>query len=329
MPEVSIITATLNGASTIGKAIESAQDQTLRDIEIIVVDDGSTDGTLDLVTTMAAKDTRIKCVRLPQNLGAGGARNAALFHATGEWVAILDADDWYEPNRLEVLLKVARDTKADLVVDNLKIYDHALQRVIFQTNYGRKNQLTSLTAKTFLDGDNPLLRYGTGGAKPFIRRKFITDHNIVYDQTHRVGQDFLFVGEILLQGARAFIVPGAYYIYVYQISPTTRKISPHSHSRPPDTDVLTLVLRGNNELLQNYGSTMDPETRRSLLYRRWIFERAVMYKDMRDALRRRQLFKATRLVIAQPVVLVLIANIVVGVLSANARAFLHLPNWRR
>jgi succinoglycan biosynthesis protein ExoO len=324
MPEVSIITATLNGASTIGKAIESAQDQTLRDIEIIVVDDGSTDGTLDLVTTMAAKDTRIKCVRLPQNLGAGGARNAALFHATGEWVAILDADDWYEPNRLEVLLKVARDTKADLVVDNLKIYDHALQRVIFQTNYGRKNQLTSLTAKTFLDGDNPLLRYGTGGAKPFIRRKFLTDRNIVYVRTLPVSEDFQFVAEALLQGARAYIVPGAYYIFANRFSPTTRKISPSSRSNA--TDVFDLLVRGCNDLLQKYGSTMDPETRRSLLYRRWIFERAVMYKDMRDALRRRQLFKATRLVIAQPVVLVLIANIVVGVLSANARAFLHLPN---
>lgn len=76
MPDVSVIVATLNGASTIGKSIKSAQDQTVRDIEIIVVDDGSTDGTRDLVAARAAKDTRIKCVRLPQNLGVGGARNA-------------------------------------------------------------------------------------------------------------------------------------------------------------------------------------------------------------------------------------------------------------
>jgi succinoglycan biosynthesis protein ExoO len=329
MPEVSIIMATLDGANTIGKAIESAQDQTLRDIEIIVVDDGSTDGTGDLVSAMAGKDARIKCVRLPQNIGVGGARNVALVHATGEWVAILDADDWYEPNRLENLLKAARDTKADLVADNLKVYDHALQKIIVQTNYGRKNHLTPLTAKTFLDGDNPLLRYGTGGAKPFIRRKFLTDHNIVYDQTYRVGEDFLFVAEILLQGARAFIVPGAYYIYVYQISPTTRKISPHSRSRSQVTNVFSWSVRGCNELLQKYGSTLDSETRRALLYRRWIFERAVMYKDMREVLCRRQLFKATRLVIAQPVILVLIGNIVMGVLAANARAFLHLPNARR
>jgi len=84
MPDVTIIMATHNGANTIGKAIESAQNQTVRDFEIVVVDDGSTDGTLELVAAMAAKDTRIKCVHLPQNIGAGGARNAALVHATGE-----------------------------------------------------------------------------------------------------------------------------------------------------------------------------------------------------------------------------------------------------
>jgi succinoglycan biosynthesis protein ExoO len=324
MPEVSIITATLNGANSIGKAIETAQDQTVRDIEIVVVDDGSTDGTLDLVTAMAAKDTRIKCVHLPQNLGIGGARNVALVHATGEWVAILDDDDRYEPNRLEVLLKAARDTKADLVADNLKNYDHALQRVIFQTNFGRKNQVALLTAKTFFDGDNPMQRHLMGGIKPLIRRKFLTDRNIVYVRTLPVSEDFQFVAEALLQGARAYIVPGAYYIFANRFSPSTRKISPSSRSNA--TDVFDLLVRGCNDLLQKYGSTMDPETRRSLLYRRWILERAVMYKDMRAALRRGQLFKATRLVIAQPVILLLIGNIVMGVLAANARAFLHLPN---
>ncbi|MGH6847217.1 MAG: glycosyltransferase family 2 protein [Methylocella sp.] len=327
MPDVSIIMAALNGENTIGKSIESAQNQTVRDVEIIVVDDGSTDGTRDLVSAMAAKDGRIKCVNLPQNIGAGGARNAALVHATGEWVTILDADDWYEPNRLEVLLKVARDTKADLVADNLKIYDHVRQKIIVETNYGRKNQVTPLTAKAFVDGDNPLRRHTTGYIKPLIRRKFLTDRSIVYSPTYRVGEDFLFVAESLLQGARAFIVPGAYYIYVHFISPTTRKTSPYSHSKIED--VFGLILRGNNELLQKYGSTMDSEIRRALLHRRWILERAVMYKDVREALRRRQLFKAASLVIAQPVILVLIGNIVIGVLAANAQAYLHLPNARR
>jgi succinoglycan biosynthesis protein ExoO len=185
-----------------------------------------------------------------------------------------------------------------------------------------------LTAKTLFDGDNPLRRHLIGMLKPLIRRKFLTDRNIVYDRTQPHSEDSHLAAEVLLQGARAYIVPGAYYIYVNRISPTTRqKILPRSQSDAPGA--FDLLVRGCNDLLQKYGSTMDLETRRSLLRRRWILERAVMYKDMREALRRRQLFKATRLLIAQPVILVLMGNIVVGVLAANARAFLHLPNARR
>ncbi len=242
MPDVSILIATLNGAKTIGRSIESAQNQTVKDIEIVVVDDGSTDGTYDVVATMAAADPRIKCIRLPQNVGVGGARNVALANATGVWLTILDADDWYEPNRLEVLLKTARDEKADLVADNLEIYDHVRQQIVFHTNHGKKNQIVPLTAKDFFDGDNPLKRHPMGFIQPLIRRQFLLDHSIVYDQTHRVGEDFLFVAEILLRGARAFIVPGAYYVYVHRISPTTRKISPHSHSKV--TAVFSLMVRG-------------------------------------------------------------------------------------
>jgi succinoglycan biosynthesis protein ExoO len=317
MPEVSIIIATHNNEKTIGKSIKSAQNQTVRDIEIVVVDDGSTDGTYDLIAAMAASDARIKCVRQRQNIGPGGARNAALANATGEWIAILDADDWYDPTRLEVLLKAAQDYKADLVADNLKIYDHVRQQIILQTNYGKKNQVAPLTAKTFFDVDNPLQRHPMGFIKPLIRRKFLAEHKIVYDQAHRVGEDFLFVGEILLQGARAFVVPGAYYIYVNAISSTTRKKSPHSHSNVAST--FSFIVRGCNELLQKYGATMSSEEHHALLRRRWLFERAVMYKDMRAALDQGQFFKATRICITQPVVLLIIGNVIIGLLAANAR----------
>jgi len=326
MTDVSILIATLNGVKTIRKSIESAQKQTMRDIEIVVVDDGSTDGTYDLVTSMAAADPRIKCIRLPQNVGVGGARNVALANATGTWLTILDADDWYEPNRLEVLLKVAKDEKADLVADNLRIYDHVRGAIVYQTDHGQKNRSFVLTAKDFFDGDNPLRRHPMGFIQPLFRRQFILDNGIVYDQTHRVGEDFLFVAEILLRGGRAFIVPGAYYVYVHRISPTTRKISPHSHSKA--TSVFSLMVRGCNELLQKFGPTMNADTSLALLRRRWIFERAVMYQDMREAVRQGKILKAARIIAAQPIILVMIGNIVFGLLAANAQAFLHLPSTR-
>src|SRR5690349_10580920 len=126
MPKVSITMAVLNGIKTIGKAIKSAQCQTEKDIEILIVDDGSTDGTADYVAEMAKLDPRIRLFRLEKNMGGAAARNIALANATGDWIDVLDADDWYEPERLETFLKAAAVYNADLVTDNMKIFDHAL-----------------------------------------------------------------------------------------------------------------------------------------------------------------------------------------------------------
>ena len=322
MPQVSIIIAVLNGEQTIRKAIESAQRQTLRDLEIVVVDDGSTDSTQAIVTAMAAADTRIKLVTLPQNIGVGGARNAALAVATGEWITILDADDWYECVRLEKLLNAAFNLQADLVADNLKIYDHVRKQIIDETHHGWRDRAMQLTAETFFNQDNPLRRYPMGFLQPLVRRQFLIDHNIIYDPSHRVGEDFIFVSEILLQGARAYIIPEAYYVYVHRISPTTRKISPHSHSKV--TAVFALMVRGCNELLHKYETSMSPGTRRALANRRWIFKNAVRYQDMRNALRRGQVFTAAKIVIAHPIILLLAGNIIMGLIMANLRVGLNL-----
>jgi succinoglycan biosynthesis protein ExoO len=315
MPKVSIILAVLNGEQTIRKAIESAQNQTMRDFEIVVIDDGSTDKTGEVVTAMADEDRRINYIRLPQNGGVGAARNAGLAAATGEWITILDADDWYEPNRLEVLLKMGGALHADLVADNLKIYDHIRKDVVDRTHHGRDDRPTLLTAEMFFQKDNPLRRHPMGFIQPLIRRQFIVDHKIVYDPNHRVGEDFIFVSEILLQGGRAYILPDAYYVYVHRISPTTRKISPHSHSKV--NAVFALIMRGCNELLDKYSSVMTPKTRRALEKRRWIYENAVQYQDLRNALARFQPFKAVKIAITHPVVFILIWNIIAGLIETN------------
>src|SRR5580658_5246503 len=112
MPKISVIIPVYNCAPTLAKAVESAQQQTLRDIEIVIVDDCSTDNSYEIMQNYARGDARIKCARLPENGGASVARNTAIDMATSDWIAVLDADDWYEPNRLAVMLKAAEDLKA-------------------------------------------------------------------------------------------------------------------------------------------------------------------------------------------------------------------------
>jgi succinoglycan biosynthesis protein ExoO len=104
-PLVSVLVAAYNSQDTIGEAISSVLNQTVGDFEIIVVDDCSSDGTADAVGEL--RDSRIRLLRHETNRGPGAARNSALAIARGTWATVVDADDAWHPERLEVLLKAA------------------------------------------------------------------------------------------------------------------------------------------------------------------------------------------------------------------------------
>ena len=106
--KVSIIMPAFNAQDTIGEAIASALGGTHRNLEILVIDDGSTDDTEKIVTDMAGKDQRIKYYKNPTNLGAYQSRNLMMEVATGQFIAFLDSDDTWEPNKLEECLKMLK-----------------------------------------------------------------------------------------------------------------------------------------------------------------------------------------------------------------------------
>lgn len=91
-PQVSVIMPAFNTGRWIRQAIQSVLDQTLTEVEILVVDDGSTDDTVAVVEGI--QDERVRLLRQPENRGVSAARNVALDHAQGTWAAILDSDDW-------------------------------------------------------------------------------------------------------------------------------------------------------------------------------------------------------------------------------------------
>jgi glycosyltransferase involved in cell wall biosynthesis len=100
-PIVSVIMAVYNSEAFLAEAVASLQLQTVRDWELIAVDDGSQDGSAELIQKMGAADPRIRLLRMPQNSGAGAARDYAIRQARSSFIAILDADDVCEPVRLE------------------------------------------------------------------------------------------------------------------------------------------------------------------------------------------------------------------------------------
>jgi glycosyltransferase EpsJ len=111
--KISIVTTAYNIEAYVEKCLESLLAQTHKDIEIIVVNDCSTDKTMDIVGKFT--DERIKVVNHSQNMGAGWARRTGIGAATGDYVITVDGDDWLAPDFIEALAKNAEETDADIV----------------------------------------------------------------------------------------------------------------------------------------------------------------------------------------------------------------------
>ena len=106
---VSIITPTYNAEKFITETLKSVQNQTYQNWEMILVDDASTDKTIKIIADFAEKDSRIKLFKLEKNSGNGFARNVALEKAVGKYIAYLDADDLWFPNKLEKQIEFLKE----------------------------------------------------------------------------------------------------------------------------------------------------------------------------------------------------------------------------
>ena len=121
MSKVSVLTAVYNDEKHLRKCLDSLLSQTLEDIQIICIDDGSTDSTPDILKEYASLDSRITVIRQEENQGQAIARNAGLAIADGQYITMLDSDDWFAPDSLE---------KAYSALENHKDCDCAVFRLM-------------------------------------------------------------------------------------------------------------------------------------------------------------------------------------------------------
>ena len=112
---ISVIIPVYNSEPYLRECLDSVVNQTLKDIEIICVDDGSTDGSLAILREYEAQDRRVHVLTQP-NINAGAARNRGLDKAQGEYLSFLDADDFFELDMLERAYNVVRDAEAEILV---------------------------------------------------------------------------------------------------------------------------------------------------------------------------------------------------------------------
>lgn len=122
-PDVSVIVTVFNKEDYLSECIDSLISQTLRNVEIVIVNDGSTDRSLQIMSDYARKHEQIRIVN-QENQGLTGARIAGFLASAGKYIAWVDADDFVKPEMYEVLYRLAEENQADLVYCDYEYYPH-------------------------------------------------------------------------------------------------------------------------------------------------------------------------------------------------------------
>lgn len=288
-PAISVIVPAYNAKDYIRTAIQSVQAQTIPDVEIIVVDDASIDETAAIVLELASRDPRIRYVRMATNSGPSASRNRGLKLACGKWVALLDADDRFHPRRLEVLLALAQRENADLVSDNLLLSrgeDDMGWRMIPEAKLAAPRQLlfAEFMKSCYEDAKLPK-RSSYVFMHPMFKREFIEAHALKYNESARNGEDFILYIDCFLAGARWYMSPEPFYIYLIRDGSLTESAS--REDRHQMIGKLRMIMR-DRRVLQD--ASLSDSVRRywkmlaSDLYY-WSFKSAFQAADHRDVLR--------------------------------------------
>ncbi len=205
MPIVSVIIPVYNAEAYLEQCIGSVLTQTLRDIEVLCVDDGSTDASPAILRKFQSKDSRLK-ILTQENMGAGAARNNGLRHAAGEYLSFLDADDFFEPTMLEKAVQSAEEYHSDFVVfssDQYRMDTNTFTTVDWVIRWEdlppympfSHRQLTGNVFKSFV---------GWAWDKLY-RRSFVLEQNLWF-QEQRTSNDLLFVFSALVLAKRISVV---------------------------------------------------------------------------------------------------------------------------
>lgn len=263
-PKVSIIMPAFNTGDYLPEAIASALAQSEPSLEVIVIDDASTDNTAEVARRI--NDERVRLLINSENRGPGFSRNRGLASARGEWIALLDSDDWYAPQRLERLLTVAVKEDLDLVADDQ-----------FMVKDGEKQPWSSKWRRRGLE-KGPPRRIDVNsfvaldlGMKPFFRRAFLTQHGITFDNSLKFGEDYLFILDCLLRNARSMLIPEGYYYYRSRPdSLITDQVNLHAQTYETTRRLLkNELVAGNDRLVQQLEGRLE-KISRGMRYQRFV-----------------------------------------------------------
>jgi succinoglycan biosynthesis protein ExoO len=291
--KVSVIIPTYNADKYIKETIESVLNQTEKNLEVITSDDVSTDNTVSVIETMIKIDNRVKLIKNDKNRGPSYARNRAIEMANGQWVAILDADDFYHPDRLKNLIKIAEDSNADLVADNIYYVDEHGKNSVLSIKI-KENDSEVISTIDFIKNDLPnTVGFKYGFLQPIIKKKFLVEKNIKYDENVRIGEDFMLCVECLLNGAKFILNYNAYYYYRHVQNSLI-------NSSFAERKILSAMMDNNSKLISISEKLGNNEATAILQYRQRLIDHTKIYTEISDGLKNGQLVYPIKTVILNP-----------------------------
>ena len=212
--DITFVIAAHNVAPFIAEAVNSALAQQDCRVEVLVIDDASTDDTALIVDAFCRRERRVQLIRTGRSGGAAAARNLGFDKAVGEWIAVLDGDDIILPGRGRAMLDAGIATSADIVADNLTRFGSGVTREATALPLGSSPYGVMIDAAGYLRA-NQILRRGRnlGYLKPMFRRSFMRRRGLRYDETLRVGEDSHLCLKALLSQARFLVISEPFYRY--------------------------------------------------------------------------------------------------------------------
>jgi succinoglycan biosynthesis protein ExoU len=287
---VAVIIAAWRAADTIGRAVSSALAQP-EAAEVIVVDDASGDAGATLSAARNADDGsgRLTVIALETNGGPARARNAAIAASKSPWACVLDSDDYLESGRLAALLKAAADGHDFIADDLIQVIDGA-DRSTGQPLWFTDNPVArDVSLAFFVETNIPKAsryRRELGFLKPLMRRSFLEQHALRYDEAMRLGEDYDFYIRALAAGARFRLIPAAGYVSVMRSDSLSAR-----HSR----NDLAALEAADHRLLAT--ARLNPDEQRLVRAHAFSTKKKIAWIDFMENLKAKRLAQVVGIVL--------------------------------
>lgn len=200
MPKVSVIIPVYNVEPYLPRCLDSVINQTLEDIEIICINDCSTDNSLAILQDYASKDKRIKIIDLGVNNGVGNARNKGLDTAKGEYIGFVDPDDYIDLNFYEELYEKGKETDADIVKCEFET---------IKTDGSREKSISNYRIQTISK-----FYFSNEYTSAIYKSSLIFGNNITFPTDIIVGEDSVFLHKVVIKANKINIISNVFYYYV-------------------------------------------------------------------------------------------------------------------